>query len=119
MSERALGSESQPGNPSNPSNAHSQSWKQFARAQLKDFSQWLWTKARFRIGLTLCIAIISIVVLFRPLFSTVFHKSIALSVRVILRRSIGFLALLVDAVLFEAANSLEASLITPPASGCK
>ena len=71
MSERALGSESQPGNPSNPSNAHSQSWKQFARAQLKDFSQWLWTKARFRRGLTLCIAIISIVVLSRPFFYTV------------------------------------------------
>ena len=114
MSERALGSGTQS---SESSNVHSQSWKQLARSQLKDFARWLWARSKVRIGLTICIATIIIVLLSRPLFYTVLAKSLAMSARVFLRRSLGFLAQLVDALLYEAANSLEASLITPPPPG--
>lgn len=45
---------------------------------------------------------------------TVVAKALVLSVKAVLRRTVGLIVLLMDAVLDEAAASLEASLITPP-----
>lgn len=45
---------------------------------------------------------------------TVFAKALVVGVKATIRRSVGLIVLLMDAVLDEAAASLEANLIQPP-----
>ena len=112
LSEKALGTESLATVTSQPSNL---TWSQLFMSYLKLLPGWIWNRAKLRLGLSLFICIILVIVLSRPLFYTLAAKSLVLSIRVALRRSIGLLILLVDAILDEAASSLETALIVPPA----
>ena len=51
------------------------------------------------------------------MFYTVLAKALVVGVRTVIRRSVGLVALLMDAILNEAAASLEANLILPPHTG--
>lgn len=111
VSERALGKI----DPS--SSIHDKSkltWKAFFVEQCKSWFGWLVGRAKVKIGVTLLLCLLIFIILSRPLFYTVLAKSLALSIRLSLRRSIGFIAMLIDALLDEAANSLEAALLVPP-----
>lgn len=71
-------------------------------------------RAKVKTGLTLFMLFVTIALLSRPTFYSVLAKVIVVSVRAIVRRTVGLVVLLLDALLDEAAASLEASLITPP-----
>ena len=60
------------------------------------------------------IVVISEVVLSRPLFHVLVAKSLATSVRLIIRRSVSLVIMLVDTILDEAVTSFESSLVAPP-----
>lgn len=77
---------------------------------------WLVAKARLRVGLAVVLTILTLVLLSRPLFYAVLAKSFAITLRLLLRRSVGLMVLLVDTILDEAATSLEASLLTAPSA---
>ena len=76
--------------------------------------QWLLGKLRGRIMLSLMLVVISEVVLSRPLFHVLVAKSLATSVRLIIRRSVSLVIMLVDTILDEAVTSFESSLVAPP-----
>ena len=107
MSEKALGRAS---SSSEPTTAHSSSWKH----KCHDWLLWGWSKAKGRFGLACFLSLLFFLLLSRPLFYVVLAKSTAVAVRLMLRRSIGFLVTILDAILDEAAAHLEASLLTPP-----
>lgn len=112
MSERALGKEEALG--AAPGSPEPETWKQYFKQLGRSWLSWIISKMRLRLGLTIFLLILCAIILSRPLFYVVLAKSIALSVRLFLRRSLGMLALVVDALLDEVADSLEASLLTQP-----
>ena len=111
LSEKALGHESNVQSQNSPA---IKTWSQFMSSYARRASVWFWGRMKTRLGLVLFIFLILMIVLSRPLFYAVVAKTLVLSIRLALRRSIGLLVLLVDAILDEAANSLETALIVPP-----
>lgn len=79
--------------------------------------QLLIAKARLKLGLTLLVFFVMFILFSRPLFYVVIAKSLALGVKVFLRRSVGLLVVLLDAILDEAVNSLDPGLIAAPLQG--
>ena len=75
---------------------------------------WVLAKARVKLGLVIIVSLIMLLLLSRPLFYVVVAKTLSLSVKLFLRRSIGLLVVLLDAILDEAAASLETQLISQP-----
>ena len=67
-----------------------------------------------KLGLVCILLLTSFLLLSRPLFYVVIAKSLTLSVKFALRRSVGLLVVILDALLDEAVASLEAGLISPP-----
>lgn len=104
MSEKALGRTSSSSEPS-------ASWRQ----KCHEWLLWGWSKAKGRFGLFCFLSLLVFLLLSRPLFYVVMAKGTAVTVRLMLRRSIGFLVTILDAILDEAAAHLEASLLTAPA----
>lgn len=89
-------------------------WREYLVRQVKAFGSWTLAKAKVKVGFTLVLVIFLLVIITRPLFYTVVAKTIALGLRVMLRRTVGFIVMMVDALLDEAAASLESALITAP-----
>lgn len=75
---------------------------------------WVWSRAKIKIWMSLLVFFLILLIMSRPLFYVVLTKTIALSVRIFLRRSCGILIVLIDAILDEAATQLETGLISPP-----
>ena len=80
----------------------------------REWGSWILLKAKGRIFLAVFTFMVLLLVLSRPLFYVVFARGLRVVVRLALRRSVGLLVLLIDALLDEAAASLEAGLIAPP-----
>lgn len=112
LSERALGNPNDNSSSSKPATAVG--WKDFFINKLKVWFNWIMSKAKMKMGITAALFVLVIILLSRPLFYTVLAKSLALSIRVLLRRSVGFVVMIMDALLDEAASSLETYLLTPP-----
>lgn len=81
---------------------------------MKRWLLWLFVIMRGRIVLSVILTLLLLILLSRPRFYVVLAKGLALGLRLVLRRSVGLLALLIDAILDEAAVSLETSLMAPP-----
>lgn len=71
-------------------------------------------KAKLKWGLTLFVLLSCFLPLTRPLFYTVVGKVLTVGIKALLRRSIGPLVRLRDAILDEAVQSLETGLIAAP-----
>lgn len=106
MSERALGS--------GHSAAAVADTSKTLKTRCSEWGAWIVSKAKGRTFLVLLLCIGACIVLSRPLFYIVIAKSLTIAVRLLLRRSVGLVVLLVDAILDEAAANLEASLLTAP-----
>lgn len=81
-----------------------------------EWGAWVFCKTRGRIVLATVFSLLLLLILSRPLFYVVFAKGLKVLIRVTLRRSVGLLVLLIDAILDEAAESLEAGLLSSPTS---
>ena len=81
------------------------------KSRAKSTALWLFSKIKGRLLLVMFLVFILLVLLSRPLFYVLLAKSFALSIRVVIRRSVGAIILVLDAVLEEAAQSLEPELI--------
>lgn len=68
-------------------------------------------KARGKVLLSLALCFVMMVLMSRPLFYVVLAKGVAVSLRLLVRRSLGVLVLLMDALLDEAVVNLEGSLL--------
>ena len=110
MSEKALGQSSS----LDTEQRNSESNGQVFLRRLKSFGGWLLNKARTRIGFSLFLVLLTMVLLSRPLFYVVLTKTAAVSVKLFLRRSVGLVAALLDAILNEAAVHLDNTLSPPP-----
>lgn len=108
VSEKALGSDQRS---SPPTTATSKTWRSF----VSEWVAWLFVKAKGKFLLSFAVVVLSCILLSKPLFYAVLAKSLAVTVRLLLRRSVGLVITLIDAILDEAAANLEASLITAPA----
>lgn len=75
---------------------------------------WFYCKSKGKALIVFLIFMLTCILLSRPLFYVVIAKSISMAVRLALRRSVGLVVLLIDAILDEAAVNLEATLIAPP-----
>lgn len=75
---------------------------------------WICARAKGKALLCILILLLACILLSRPLFYVVVAKSITMAVRVLLRRSVGLVVILIDAILDEAAANLESSLLAPP-----
>ena len=80
------------------------------KSRAKSTAVWLFSKIKGRLLLMMFLVFI-LLVLSRPLFYVVLARSLALSIRMVIRRSVGAIILVLDAVLEEAAQSLEPELI--------
>lgn len=110
MSERAFAER----DPSSASSTTESGCPQKFRRSCSSLAHFLIAKAKLKLGLSL-LALLLVVILFsRPLFYVVIAKSLALGVKVFLRRSVGLLVVLLDAILDEAVNSLDGGMIAPP-----
>lgn len=107
MSERALGAASKGDDKPNES---AKTWKMW----ITEWAVWLFVKAKGKALLALCLGFLTLLLLSRPLFYVVLTRSLTMAVRLLLRRSVGLVVLLMDAILDEAAANSEASLISPP-----
>lgn len=85
--------------------------------RLKSWRTWLFTFMRARLVLSIGLIVLLLVLLSRPLFYLVLAKGLALCIRLALRRSVGLVAIILDAILDEVAVNLETTLIAPPAAG--
>ena len=81
------------------------------KSRAKSTAVWLFSKIKGRLLLVMLLVFILLVLLSRPLFYVVLARSLALSIRMVIRRSVGAIILVLDAVLEEAAQSLEPELI--------
>eukprot|EP00438_Fugacium_kawagutii_P028079 Skav223928 [mRNA] locus=scaffold2593:382825:387213:+ [translate_table: standard] len=106
LSEKALGS--------GAATAPAPTKPQRCWGSLKSWTTFAVTFLRARWLLSAFLGLLLLVTLSRPMFYVVLAKGLALSLRVVLRRSVGLLAILIDALLDEAAASLETALIAPP-----
>eukprot|EP00438_Fugacium_kawagutii_P015492 Skav232953 [mRNA] locus=scaffold1860:174681:176460:+ [translate_table: standard] len=106
MSEKALGT----GNPPPEEPVVPKTWK----TKLSECFAWCLTRVKARIFLACFTALLLLLLFSRPLFYVVMAKSITMVVRMTIRRSFGFVVIILDAILDEAAANLEASLLTPP-----
>ena len=109
LSEKGLGEE---GSSTKSTVAPSLSLK--AHMLIKSVVSWIIARAKVKTGITLLILFLVFMLLSRPKFYSVLARGLVVSMKAILRRSIGLIVLLMDAILDEAAASLEASLITSP-----
>lgn len=111
VSERALGDANRAFSAKGEKEEHSRccSWR-----KTREWGSWILSKARGRLFLASFTFLVFLLVLSRPLFYVVFARGLRVVVRLALRRSVGFLIVLIDALLDEAAASLEAGLIAPP-----
>lgn len=109
VSQRALGTE--------PSSMPKASKWTTVRTHLKSWCLWMLALMRGRIVLSIFIMTLFLVLISRPLFYVVLAKGISLCVKLLLRRSVGLLVVLLDAISDEAATSLETTLIAPPSVG--
>lgn len=75
---------------------------------------WVWGKAKVKLGLSILLVLICLVVLTRPLFYVVLSRAIKASIKFMLRRSCGLIIVLIDAFLDEAATQLDPGLISAP-----
>lgn len=111
VAERAVGQVSSAATES----AKSQStWRQYLVDQIKAWGGWLLVKAKMKVGSSLVLALLLLIIFTRPLFYTVVAKTAALGIQVMLRRTVGFIIMMIDAILDEAASSLESALIAGP-----
>ena len=89
------------------------------------WSSWMWTKfkqlgsavksfARSRKLLSFCLLLAFAFLMSRPSFGILFSKLSVLMIRGVIRRSIGFLASVMDAVLDEAIEHVESALSGQP-----
>ena len=85
-----------------------------AYAFAKSIVLWVIARAKVKTGITLMMLLLIFILLSRPMFYSVLARALAVSLKAVLRRSIGLIVLIMDAILDEAAASLEASLITSP-----
>ena len=106
MSERALGERQQKNADQNPS---FNTWH-----RLKEFLIWVAVRSRGKMLLLFALTCFAVVLLTRPLFYVVIARSLALGVKITLRRSFGLLVILLDAILEEAAATLEENLLIAP-----
>lgn len=111
LSERALGEKNDATLKSLPA---ASTWRSYIVDSCKTAMGRMINKVKMRFGVMLLLILFAIIILSRPLFYTVLAKSLALGLRVFLRRTIGFIVMLIDALLDEAASSLESALLTPP-----
>lgn len=109
MSEKALGPKKEDFENQKPKDC----WKQIGK-HCKSFGGWLLSKAKLRLGLAFAVSLLLVMLLSRPLFYVVLAKSVALTVRVSLRRTMGLVAAVLDAILDEAATHLENNLNPTP-----
>lgn len=84
-----------------------QCWTKF-KARIK----WILSKMEGRWMINCFIIFWLVLVLSRPMFYVVLAKTIGVLVKLALRRSIGIITVILDAILDEAAASLESSLIS-------
>jgi hypothetical protein len=110
LSERALG----PGK--GPEDAAPQVPKSW-RSRASEWLIWIFSKSKGRVFLACCVVSLLCLLLSRPLFYVLVARGLAISIRLALRRSFGLIVIILDAILDEAAASLEASLITAPVPG--
>lgn len=106
MSEKALGSTK----PETAIQDNAKTWK----TRCSEWLSWFVSKAKGRTILVLLLCLGALLLLSRPLFYVVVAKTLTIAVRMMLRRSVGLIVLLLDAILDEAAANLEASLLTAP-----
>lgn len=78
---------------------------------------WFFAKTKGKMIFTACVILLLCLLMSRPLFYVVLARGLALALRIFLRRSVGLIVTLLDALLDEAAASLEASFIAPPVQG--
>lgn len=97
-----------------PIAANTMTWLAYFWLKCRQLWSFIRAKAKVKLGMSLMIGLLLLILLTRPLFYTVMAKTVPLGIRVALRRSIGLVVLIVDAILDEAATALEASLLTPP-----
>lgn len=85
----------------------------------KDWVSWSVAKVRGRLLLMSCLLTLAFVLLSRPLFYVIIAKGITIGVKIILKRSVGILAVIIDSILEEVASQLETELIGPPTPSAK
>lgn len=73
--------------------------------------RWLGSKFKGRTVLALCILVIFLLILSRPLFYVVLGKAIGAFLKVALRRSVGIVITVLDAILEEAAAGLDTGMM--------
>ena len=110
MSEKAFGPEKD----SDDGQTSPQTWTQALIKRAKTFGSWLLSRAKLRLGLSLALAFLLVVLMSRPLFYVVLVKTLTMGVRLCLRRSMGLVAAILDAFLDEAVVQLDSALSPPP-----
>ena len=73
--------------------------------------RWLGSKFKGRTVLALCILVLFLLILSRPLFYVVLGKAIGAFLKVALRRSVGIVITVLDAILEEAAAGLDTGMM--------
>lgn len=72
------------------------------------------SRARGKLLFMMFIAGLLLLIIPRPLFYIVLARGVSVGIKLMLRRSVGFLIIVIDSILNEAAYALEARLISPP-----
>ena len=73
--------------------------------------RWLGSKFKGRTLLALCVLVVFLIILSRPLFYVVLGKAIGAFLKVALRRSVGIVITVLDAILEEAAAGLDTGMM--------
>ena len=104
VSEMALGDANSASNAKKNASETPSRWCSWRRA--REWGSWILLKVKGKIFLAIFTCMVLLLVLSRPLFYAVFARCLRVVVRLALRRSVGLLVILIDALLDEA--------VTPP-----
>lgn len=107
MQEKAFGKDRETASATQPTQ---KSW----RAAATDWGLWILQRLRGKVLFSIAALALLFLLLSRPMFYVVLARTISVSVRLLLRRSIGLVVVLMDSLLDEAAYSLETHFIAPP-----
>ena len=107
MAEKAFGSNNESGK------APAQNVRTW-RATFLRIASWMLCRARGKLLFVMFFTSLLLLIISRPLFYIVLARSVSVGIKFVLRRSVGFLVIVVDSILSEAAYALEAQLISPP-----
>ena len=89
-------------------------WTKIKRTTFGGYRQWFLETFRGRFLTCVGCLLLTLVVISRPAFGRLCGRVIGLSIRVIVKRSLGLLLTVLDSILEEAAEQVEQALLPPP-----